>query len=133
MEGEEGEDDEGDPAHGGKDRARVRRRQAVAGDETYVFVGLSTSARKFITARPGFLRGLTRIVTGPGLSIWRRPTRTVVKSDQPFVAEIVPVISVDGRRIGNGRPGALTRKLLDAFRKLRTTDGVPVPYATVAR
>jgi branched-chain amino acid aminotransferase len=44
-------------------------------------------------------------------------------------AEIVPVISVDGRRIGNGKPGARTLQLLDEFRKLRTRDGVPVPYA----
>jgi branched-chain amino acid aminotransferase len=44
-------------------------------------------------------------------------------------AEIVPVISVDGRRIGNGKPGARTLQLLEEFRKLRTRDGVPVPYA----
>jgi branched-chain amino acid aminotransferase len=48
-------------------------------------------------------------------------------------AEIVPVISVDGRVIGSGKPGGRTLKLLEAFRKLRTTDGVPVPYETVAK
>lgn len=30
--------------------------------------------------------------------------------------DILPVVSVDGRPIGDGRPGALTRKLLDLFR-----------------
>jgi branched-chain amino acid aminotransferase len=31
-------------------------------------------------------------------------------------AEIVPVVSIDGRRIGTGKPGAVTAKLLEAFR-----------------
>jgi branched-chain amino acid aminotransferase len=45
-------------------------------------------------------------------------------------AEIMPVISVDGRKVGTGKPGATTKRLLDEFRKLRTKDGVPVPYAS---
>ena len=44
-------------------------------------------------------------------------------------AEIMPVISVDGRVVGTGKPGATTKKLLEAFRVRRTQDGVPVPYA----
>jgi branched-chain amino acid aminotransferase len=44
-------------------------------------------------------------------------------------AEIMPVISVDGRKVGTGRPGAITKRLLEEFRKRRTQDGVPVPYA----
>ena len=47
-------------------------------------------------------------------------------------AEIVPVISVDGRQVGNGKPGPRTLQLLDAFQKLRRRDGVPVPYAAGA-
>jgi branched-chain amino acid aminotransferase len=43
-------------------------------------------------------------------------------------AEIVPVVAVDGRIIGTGKPGVMTKKLLDAFRKLRTRDGVKVVY-----
>lgn len=39
-------------------------------------------------------------------------------------AEIVPVVKVDGRRIGNGKPGPLTRKLSAEFRKLTKIDGV---------
>ena len=31
-------------------------------------------------------------------------------------AEIVPVSSIDGRTVGNGRPGPITQKLLKAFR-----------------
>jgi len=44
-------------------------------------------------------------------------------------AEIMPVISVDGRRVGTGKPGDVTRKLLAEFRKRRTKDGIAVPYA----
>lgn len=33
-------------------------------------------------------------------------------------AEVIPVTSVDGRRIGRGTPGPLTRKLVQAFRQL---------------
>ncbi len=43
-------------------------------------------------------------------------------------AEIVPVISIDGRRVGDGKPGSITKKLLADFRVLRTQDGIKVPY-----
>jgi branched-chain amino acid aminotransferase len=43
-------------------------------------------------------------------------------------AEIVPVIMIDGRRIGDGKPGSITKKLLADFRVLRTQDGIKVPY-----
>lgn len=46
-------------------------------------------------------------------------------------AEIVPVIAVDGRPIGAGVPGPVTKRLLDDFRRLRVRDGVKVEYAAV--
>lgn len=39
-------------------------------------------------------------------------------------AEIVPVITVDGRRIGSGKPGDKTLKLMAEFKKLTKSDGV---------
>ena len=36
-------------------------------------------------------------------------------------AEIVPVVSLDGRPIGNGKPGPVTHKLLGLFKKLTQT------------
>ena len=33
-------------------------------------------------------------------------------------AEVVPVTSLDGRQIGTGKPGPVTRDLLERFRKL---------------
>ncbi|MDD5043984.1 MAG: branched-chain-amino-acid transaminase [Candidatus Omnitrophica bacterium] len=49
-------------------------------------------------------------------------------SDECFLtgtaAEIIPVVKVDGRVIGDGKPGVVTRKLLNEFRKLTQKDGV---------
>jgi branched-chain amino acid aminotransferase len=39
-------------------------------------------------------------------------------------AELIPVVKVDGRAIGDGKPGPITQKLLGAFKKLTATDGV---------
>ena len=47
-------------------------------------------------------------------------------------AEIVPVVGIDGRRIGNGKPGARTLQLLADFRELRVRDGVKVPIQSAA-
>jgi branched-chain amino acid aminotransferase len=44
-------------------------------------------------------------------------------------AEIMPVIAVDGRKVGSGKPGPVTKRLLEEFRKRRTMDGVQVPFA----
>jgi branched-chain amino acid aminotransferase len=43
-------------------------------------------------------------------------------------AEIVPVVSVDGRTIGDGKPGETTKRLLQRFRELRVKDGARVDY-----
>jgi len=41
-------------------------------------------------------------------------------------AEIVPVVKIDGRIIGEGRPGPVTRDLIARFRELTATDGVAI-------
>lgn len=41
-------------------------------------------------------------------------------------AEVVPVVKVDGRVIGTGTPGPITKKLNAAFREATKWDGVPV-------
>jgi len=57
-------------------------------------------------------------------------------SDECFLtgtgAEIVPVVGIDGRRIGTGKPGAKTLQLLADFRELRVKDGVKVPALVAA-
>jgi len=41
-------------------------------------------------------------------------------------AEIVPVTKVDGRVIGAGKPGPLTRKLVGEYRALTQVSGEPI-------
>jgi len=38
-------------------------------------------------------------------------------------AELIPVVSVDGRTIGNGQPGPMTKDLIAAYRELTKVDG----------
>jgi branched-chain amino acid aminotransferase len=42
-------------------------------------------------------------------------------------AEIIPVVKIDGRVIGNGRPGPITRNLEMAYHELTKTEGEPIP------
>jgi branched-chain amino acid aminotransferase len=50
--------------------------------------------------------------------------------DEVFVtgtaAEVAPVTKVDGRVIGNGKPGPITMELMAAFRDLTNTTGTPI-------
>ncbi len=76
----------------------------------------------------GILSGVTRQVVfelapQAGLTARERDlTRyDLYVADECFVtgtaAEIVPVVSIDGRKIGDGRPGPVTRRLLELFRE----------------
>lgn len=83
----------------------------------------------------GTLRGITRDAV---LEIARQSKVTVHEhvitrhevyiSDECFLtgtaAEIVPVIMVDGRSIGSGRPGKLTLSLMKKFKQLTKKEGV---------
>ncbi|MBI4358389.1 MAG: branched-chain-amino-acid transaminase [Candidatus Omnitrophica bacterium] len=49
-------------------------------------------------------------------------------ADEAFLtgtaAEVVPVVKIDGRQIGKGKPGKVTRKLMSLFQDLTRKDGV---------
>src|SRR5437667_8963419 len=51
-------------------------------------------------------------------------------SNEAFItgtaAEIGPVVEVDGRMIGDGKPGKITKQLMKAFGDLVTTTGTPI-------
>ena len=83
----------------------------------------------------GVLRGITR-QTVMDLA---KPARLEVQehlltrhdlfnADECFLtgtaAEIVPVVKIDGRQIGAGSPGPVTKKLQAAFKRLTATQGV---------
>lgn len=56
----------------------------------------------------------------------------VYTADEVFLtgtaAEAVPVVNYDSRDIGNGKPGANTKRLIEAFRKYANANGTPVTY-----
>jgi branched-chain amino acid aminotransferase len=61
---------------------------------------------------------------------------TVYGADEIFLtgtgAEVIPVVRVDDREIGDGRPGPITRKLIGAFRELVNREGVDIGMAEPA-
>ena len=50
--------------------------------------------------------------------------------DEVFVtgtaAEVAPVTKIDGRIIGSGKPGPITKALMAAFRKMAMSSGTPI-------
>ncbi|HWL53649.1 MAG TPA: branched-chain-amino-acid transaminase [Chthoniobacteraceae bacterium] len=54
----------------------------------------------------------------------------IFTSDECFLtgtaAEIIPVVSLDGRPIGNCRPGPVTAKFIERFRELTRSSGTPI-------
>lgn len=54
----------------------------------------------------------------------------IYTADEVFVtgtaAEIAPVTKIDGRIIGDGFPGTVTKKLMVAFKNLTMTEGTPI-------
>jgi branched-chain amino acid aminotransferase len=38
-------------------------------------------------------------------------------------AEVIPIVELDARKIGDGKPGEITKKLMAEFRKIREKDG----------
>jgi branched-chain amino acid aminotransferase len=54
----------------------------------------------------------------------------VFNADECFLtgtgAEVVPVTKVDGRVIGTGKPGPMTRKLVEKYRELTNSTGEPI-------
>ncbi len=51
-------------------------------------------------------------------------------ADEVFVtgtaAEVAPVTMVDGRKVGTGKPGPITKELMAAFKKLTQSTGTPI-------
>ncbi len=106
----------------------------ASGDNVFVVKG-----NKLITPPTwcGALEGITRekvmeLAREMGLEV----SKTVMTryeiwtADEVFLtgtaAEVIPVIELDKRPIGDGKPGPVTLKLIDAYRKLVADDGIRV-------
>ena len=95
--------------------------------------------RKLLTPPPyvGVLRGITRqTVMDLGMKL-RLDVREdlltrhdLFNADEVFLtgtaAEIVPVVKIDGRTIGGGAPGPVTKSLRQAFQQVTKTEGIRV-------
>jgi branched-chain amino acid aminotransferase len=85
----------------------------------------------------GALYGITRgtvmeIARDAGMKV-SEPNLTrydLFNADECFLtgtgAEIMPVVKIDGRVIGNGRPGATTRSLVEKYHALTKVSGEPI-------
>ncbi len=85
----------------------------------------------------GILEGITRQVVLELAQEMDLPVREdmltlyeVYTADECFLtgtaAEIVPVARTDGRVIGDGHPGPITKRLMERFKEVTVTEGVPV-------
>jgi branched-chain amino acid aminotransferase len=84
-------------------------------------------------ALDGITAGVVRDLARADGLVWdeRRLTRyDLFVADECFLtgtgAEVIPVVRLDGRRIGSGEPGPVTRRLSTAFRALAGGEGTPV-------
>lgn len=106
----------------------------ATGDNIFV-----VHAGKLLTPPPsaGILEGITRGVvmqlanaTGIGVEERNLTLFDVYTADEAFLtgtaAEMIPMVRLDGRTIGDGKPGVITRRLTDRFRARTRTEGVPI-------
>lgn len=85
----------------------------------------------------GILEGVTRncvieLAQEAGFEIEERvfTRHDLYIADECFLtgtaAEVIPVVKLDQRVIGNGKPGIVTQKLIAAFRQLANNSGTPI-------
>lgn len=85
----------------------------------------------------GALYGITRrVVLDLALELGLKAEETnltrydLFNADECFLtgtgAELVPVVRIDGRVIGNGKPGPITHRLVDQYRTLTKMSGEPI-------
>ena len=130
--------------------AKIEAIQAGAGEGLMLneqgFVAECTGDNIFVLKRgilitppisAGGLRGITRevvfqIAAEFGISV-QEPEMTrydIYTADECFLtgtaAEIIPVISLDKRQIGSGKPGPVTARFIARFRELTLSSGTPI-------
>jgi branched-chain amino acid aminotransferase len=105
-----------------------------SGDNIFIF------RKNTLITPPSYLGILEGITRGVVIELARREGVPVLET--PFTrhdlyvsgecfltgtaAEVIPVIEVDSRTIGAGKPGPVTRRLMELFRRLTETEGVPL-------
>lgn len=83
------------------------------------------------------LRGITRAVVVEIIKKLEIPFEEtniglydLYTADELFVtgtaAEIAPIVKIDGRIVGDGKPGRITKMLIQEFKKVTQSEGVPI-------
>jgi len=83
------------------------------------------------------LRGVTRavvleIAASHGITLEEKNLGyfDIYSADEVFVtgtaAEVAPITTIDGRSIGSGKPGPITRQLIAAFKTITENEGTPI-------
>ena len=130
--------------------AKMEANRAGAGEGLMLtregYVGEATGDNIFLikngviytpSASIGILQGITRdtvihLAQNMGLAV-QEPLITlydVYNCDEAFLtgtaAEVIPAVQFDGRQIGDGKPGPMTKRLVAAFRDYAQSTGVPI-------
>jgi len=85
----------------------------------------------------GALRGITRsVVFDVAAELGLKVIETDVTRHDVFIAdecfltgtaaEVIPVVKADGRTIGTGKPGSITMRIIERFRKMTRETGTPI-------
>lgn len=83
------------------------------------------------------LRGITRevvieIINRLGIPFYEANLGLydLYTADEVFVtgtaAEVAPIVEIDGRIIGDGKPGKITKQIMEEFEKVTKTEGTPI-------
>lgn len=115
--------------------SQAKKQEAVEAlyvDQKYIYECITSNfyavmKGKIVTGRKNILLGITRKVI---LSLARKLKikvieRTLLKKEVPLFdeaflsasnKEVMPVVQIDKKRIGRGRPGLITKKIMQAFK-----------------
>ena len=67
-------------------------------------------------------KGLERHLRNNRIGAWKWPGEELLKADEIFlsgtVKNIIPVSILDNRPVGNGKPGPITRKMMELYSRL---------------
>ncbi|TDX52721.1 branched-chain-amino-acid transaminase [Orenia marismortui] len=104
------------------------------GDNIFIVKdGVLMTPPTYIGALKGIKRGVVlEVAEELGLEVKEEvfTRHDIFVADECFLsgtaAEVIPVIKVDGRVIGEGSPGDYTKKLIKEFRKKAETTGTPI-------
>jgi len=94
-----------------------------------------------VTTPPAYAGALKGVTRNAAIELLRNKLKVEVNEDMlttydlycadecyltGTAAEVIPVVKIDGRIIGDGKPGKLTGKLIKEFKNLTRTTGVPI-------